>query len=79
MNKNLTVITPQIAPLLPALIAREDERTAERFIDFFAVTIRNLNMRAAYMRAVGQFLGRCEERNTKLSEIKSFIVAAYIE
>jgi len=46
MNKKLTVITPQITPLLPALIAREDERTAERFIDFFAVTIRNKNTRA---------------------------------
>jgi len=55
MNKSLTVITPLTAPLLPALIAREDERTAERFIDFFAVTIRNKNTRAAYMRAVGQF------------------------
>lgn len=53
MNKNLIVITSQNAPLLPALIAREDERSAERFIDFFAVTIRNKNTRAAYMRAVG--------------------------
>ncbi len=79
MNKSLTVITSHNAPLLPALIAREDERTAERFMEFFAVTIRNKNTRAAYMRAVGQFLGWCEDRNTKLSEIKPFIVAAYIE
>ncbi len=64
MNKNLTVITPQIAPLLPALIAREDGRTAERFMEFFAVTIRNPNTRAAYIRAVGQF-----KRNARLARV----------
>lgn len=79
MNKSLTVITSLSAPLLPALIAREDERTAERFIDFFAVTIRNKNTRAAYMRAVGQFLNWCENRDTRLGDIKPYIVAAYIE
>lgn len=57
--------------------AREDTRTAERFIDFFAVTIRNPNTRAAYARAVGQFSNWCEERNVKLRDIKPFVVAAY--
>lgn len=80
MNKSLTIITPpQSVPLLPALIAREDERTAERFIDFFAVTIRNKNTRTAYMRAVGQFLSWCDDHDTRLNDIKPFIVAAYIE
>lgn len=79
MNTNLTVIAPKDLPLLPALIAREDERTAERFMEFFAVTIRNPNTRAAYIRAVGQFLSWCEDRNARLAEIKPYIVAAYIE
>ena len=79
MNKNLTVIAPKTLPLLPALIAQEDERTTERFMEFFAVTIRNPNTRAAYLRAVGQFLSWCEERNAKLAGIKPFTVAAYIE
>lgn len=80
MSRNLTVITSKDAlPLLPALIAREDERTTERFIDFFAVTIRNANTRAAYARAVGQFLAWCERRGVVLRDIKPFLVAAYIE
>lgn len=65
--------------MLPSLIAREDERTTERFIDFFAVTIRNANTRAAYARAIGQFLAWCEGRGVVLRDIKPFLVAAYIE
>lgn len=79
MNQNLTVISSKDAPMLPSLIAREDTKTAERFIDFFAVTIRNANTRAAYARAVGQFLAWCESRGVTLGEIKPFLVAAYIE
>lgn len=79
MNERLTIISQKNVPLLPSLIAREDQKTSERFIDFFAVTIRNPNTRAAYARAVGQFLGWCEERDVKLRDIKPIVVASYIE
>ena len=66
-------------PLLPALIAREDERTAELFMDLFVVTTRNRNTRSAYIRAVEQFLSWCEAHNSRLAGIKPYIVVAYIE
>lgn len=79
MNQDLAVVSQKNAPLLPSLIAREDEKTTERFINFFAVTIRNPNTRAAYARAVGQFLSWCEERGVSLRDIKPIVVASYIE
>jgi hypothetical protein len=50
----------QLAPLrrslaLPALIASADERARLRFLEFFAVTIRNPHTRRAYARAAASF------------------------
>ncbi|MDR3692013.1 MAG: hypothetical protein P4L46_21720 [Fimbriimonas sp.] len=42
---------------IPAVIAREGEQAAKRFIEFFTANIRNPNTRAAYARAVWQFGG----------------------
>ena len=64
---------------LPALIANEGEQTAKRFLEFFAVTIRNLNTRAAYARAVGYFIEWCELHKLTLRTIEPLHVAAYIE
>ena len=50
------------ADRLPPMIASADDRTAWRFVDFFAVTIRNPNTREAYYRAVSRFMGWCEQR-----------------
>lgn len=36
------------APVLPAIIASADDRAQLRFVEFFAVTIRNPNTRKAY-------------------------------
>jgi len=47
---------------LPALIAEAGERAAWRFVEFFAVNIRNRNTRAAYAQAVAAFLPWCEGR-----------------
>ena len=54
-----------LAPLanrLPPMIAGTDDRTAWRFVDFFAVTTRNPNTREAYYRAVSRFMDWCEMR-----------------
>jgi site-specific recombinase XerD len=65
---------------LPALIERAGERTAWRFVDFFTATIRNVNTREAYARAVARFLAWCEgEGISDFQAIRPVVVAAYIE
>lgn len=64
---------------VPAIIAREDRKTAKRFLEFFTVTIRNPNTRAAYARACVYFLDWCHQRGLTLHTIEPMHVAAYIE
>ena len=67
-------------PMLPPLIAREGNRAALRFLEFFTVNIRNPNTRAAYGRAAGAFLRWCEGQGiASLAEVLPVHVAAYIE
>lgn len=63
---------------LPPIVTRAGERASRRFIEFFTANIRNRNTRAAYARAVGQFLCWCEKRELELAAL-SPIVAAYVE
>ena len=44
----------------PALIARAGPTTRKKFFEFFTVPIRNANTRAAYYRAIQQFLAWAE-------------------
>lgn len=77
MNE-LTIISG--APTIPAIVARADERVQRRFLEFFAVTIRNPNTRRAYMRAAGDFLGWCEEHGVaSIPDIQPLHVAAWVE
>jgi len=75
----------QLAPLspalsLPALIATADDRARRRFLEFFAVTIRNLNTRRAYARGIGEFLVWCEVRGLlSIAAVQPLHVAGYIE
>src|SRR5262245_23285875 len=65
---------------MPALIATAGNQTALRFLEFFTVTIRNANTRAAYGRAAGAFLRWCEERGIRrLQDVQPLHVAAYVE
>ena len=48
------------------------------FLEFFAGRIANARTRAAYGRAVGQFLGWCEARGLGLRDVSPLHVAAYI-
>ena len=69
----------QIADRLPPMVAA-DERTAWRFVDFLAVTIRNPNTREAYYRAVCRFMDWCERRGLgRLDAVMPIHVAAYVE
>ena len=64
---------------LPALIIEADDRARERFLEFFAATIRNKNTRKAYARAVADFLAWCETNGLAFDAIRPLHVAAYIE
>jgi integrase/recombinase XerD len=67
------------SPQLPKLILRAGDAAAQRFFEFFAVTIRNQNTRHAYAQAIGQFCRWCEGRRLELDTISPVAVAAYIE
>lgn len=56
------------------------ENGIRRFIEFFAVTIRNKNTRSAYAQAIKQFFDWCELRGVhSLDRIAPVVVAGYIE
>lgn len=65
--------------VVPAIVADTQDDAGERFLEFFAATIRNSNTRTAYLRSVGDFLTWGDIPNlTSLREIRPLHVAAYI-
>jgi len=74
-----TLAAPSTPPNLPALVLRAGPEVAERFLEFFALTLRNANTREAYVRAVRAFLDWCEGRRLELASIRPMHVAAYVE
>ena len=64
--------------VLPALIVDAGPDAVARFLEFFAGRIANARTRAAYGRAVGQFLAWCEARRLGLDAVSPLHVAAYI-
>ena len=78
-----TVVRPEItrpggAVVLPAVIVDAGPAAVERFLEFFAARIANARTRAAYGRAVGQFLSWCDARGLTLRGLTPIHVAAYI-
>ena len=63
---------------LPRLIVDAGPVAVARFLEFFAARIANRRTRAAYGRAVGQFLAWCEARGLVLAAVSPLHVAAYI-
>ena len=64
----------------PALITRAGPTTRKKFFEFFTVPIRNANTRAAYYRAIQQFLAWAERAGYQdIEDIEPITVAAYIE
>ena len=63
---------------LPQVIVDAGGDAVARFLEFFAARIANARTRAAYGRAVGQFLGWCEARGLGLRDVSPLHVAAYI-
>src|ERR1700719_483079 len=78
-DSELVVLSPETFQA-PALIARASPSTRKKFFEFFTVPIRNANTRAAYYRAIQQFLSWCERAGYQdLEDIEPITVAAYIE
>jgi integrase/recombinase XerD len=65
--------------IVPSLIADLGDDATRRFLEFFTANIRNKNTRAAYARAVGQFLAWCEDRGVALRAVEPMLVAIYVE
>lgn len=74
-------IPPLLASsVIPTLIVDSGEDAARRFIEFFTVTIRNPNTRAAYGRAVRDFCDWCQTMGLdRLGRIEPVHVGAYVE
>ena len=71
---------PSPAPRLPTLVSSADDRAQLRFVEFFAVTIRNPHTRRAYGRAIGEFLSWCSLHGvSSIAAVQPLHVAAWIE
>ena len=78
-DSELVVVSAQSFPA-PTLITRANPKTRKKFFEFFTVPIRNANTRAAYYRAIQQFLAWAERAGYQdLEDIEPITVAAYIE
>ena len=64
---------------MPAVIAKSGQKAAWRYVEFFAVSIRNPNTRAAYARAASAFFAWCDGLALALPGIQPVHVAAWIE
>src|ERR1700744_5847313 len=74
------VVVPPDSFATPTIITRAAPKTRKKFFEFFTVPIRNANTRAAYYRAIQQFLNWAELAGYQdLEDIEPITVAAYIE
>src|SRR5580693_7074367 len=78
-DSELAIVSVDSFPV-PALIERASSMSMKKFFEFFTVPIRNANTRAAYYRAIQQFLAWSERAGCQqLEDIEPITVAAYIE
>lgn len=77
MNQLVAISDPRSLPLI---VVAAGEQAQRRFLEFFAVSIRNAHTRRAYSRAVADFLIWCEDRGVgTLVDLQPLHVGAYIE
>jgi site-specific recombinase XerD len=76
----VTTSTLRSSLAVPAMVANAGNRTAKRFLDFFAASIENDNTRMAYYRAACSFFAWLEQHGIgELADIEPFHVAAYLK
>jgi hypothetical protein len=79
MMAGALALTPDTTPT-PCLVAAVGPNAEQRFWEFFAVTIRNRNTRAAYLRAVRDFCAFATARGAvDLRGVTPMHVAAWVE
>jgi len=64
--------------ILPATVANQGDKAAERFFTFFTDQIPNKNTRAAYYRNAMCFFAWMEAKRLSLDAIKSYHLSAYL-
>src|SRR3982751_1444455 len=64
--------------ILPAVIADQGDKAAERFFTFYTDTIPNPNTRAAYYRNALRFFAWTARQGLSLPAISSYHVSAYL-
>jgi len=64
---------------MPPIIAQAGPKASARVIDFFAGQLRNENTRAAYIRAISDFLSCAQQRGLGLSQVSPGFVGAYLD
>ena len=80
MSDSELAVVSQESFATPAIITRAGPTTRKKFFEFFTVPIRNANTRAAYYRAIEQFLAWSERAGYQdIEDIEPITVAAYIE
>ncbi len=79
VNKDEEVVRLDAASVIPAVVRRAGPRAEEKFAEFFAASIRNMNTRMAYLRAVRKFFAWVEGKNLSLAQLRPLHVAAYVE
>jgi integrase/recombinase XerD len=77
-NDQQTLTTRASTFTLPAVIADQGEKAAERFFTFFTDQIPNANTRGAYYRNAMRFFAWTEAKGLSLTTIKSYHVSAYL-
>ena len=63
---------------VPAILLRAGENAAFAADEFFSAHISNSHTRRAYGRAVGRFLGWCEDHNLELAQVTPGDAGRYI-
>ncbi|OWK38957.1 tyrosine-type recombinase/integrase [Fimbriiglobus ruber] len=79
VNKHEDVVRLDPASIIPAIVTRAGARAEEKFAEFFAASIRNVNTRMAYLRAVTKFFAWIDAKALGLDKIRPLHVATYIE
>lgn len=79
LGHSLSLVRPNGAALVPALVADAGEQASRRYVEFFTAHIRNPNTRTAYARAASGFLAWCERLGLALPAIQPVHVAAWVE
>src|ERR1700726_2303918 len=76
----MTQLVPIAALAVPTRVAAAGERGGMRFLEFFAVNIRNPHTRRAYARAADEFLAWCSSAGVpSIGAAQPVHVAAWVE